>query len=67
MRKFDKNPVQTHQNNKSDYPWELDHMFVTEELYDRLQQIEVHAYSERSDHYPIVVATGGLEPPTSAL
>ena len=54
MRKFDKNPVQTHQNNKSDYPWELDHMFATRELYNRLQQIEIHAYPELSDHYPIV-------------
>ena len=54
MRKFDKNPVQTHQNNKSDYPWELDHMFVTKNLYHRLQQIEVYACPELSDHYPIV-------------
>ncbi len=54
MRKFNESPVQTHQNNKSDYPWELDHMFATRELYNRLQQIEIHAYPELSDHYPIV-------------
>lgn len=54
MRKFSKEPVQTHVHNRSKFPWELDHMFATEGLYQRLSSIEVVASDGLSDHYPIV-------------
>ena len=54
MRKFNSSPVQTHRNNKSNFPWEIDHMFATEGLYQSLSAIEVVKTDELSDHNPIV-------------
>ena len=54
MRKFSAEPVQTHYHNRSRFQWELDHMFATEGLYQRLSSIEVIAADGLSDHYPIV-------------
>lgn len=54
MRKFSSDPVQTHHNAKSEFPWELDHIFMTKELYDRLRNIETIEVPELSDHDPIV-------------
>ena len=57
MKKYQSNPIQIHRNARSKFPWELDHMFVTDELYDRLKSISVfvddHIIS-LSDHNPIV-------------
>jgi len=30
--KYQSNPIQTHRNARSKFPWELDHMFATENL-----------------------------------
>ena len=41
----------------SRYPWELDHMFCTNNLYEKLKNIEVLNNSqveELSDHNPII-------------
>ena len=54
MRKFHSRPVQTHRNARSDYPWELDHMFVTEGLYSKLIKIDVVGAETLSDHDPII-------------
>ena len=54
MRKFNSEPVQTHRNARSEFPWELDHMFVTPNLYKSLTNIEVIAANAMSDHDPIV-------------
>ena len=54
MRKFNPNPVQTHRNARSKFPWELDHMFATEDLYGRLTDIRTVEVPELSDHDPIV-------------
>ena len=50
-------PIQTYRHNRGTYPWELDHMFVTDELYDRLKSISVFVDDHiigLSDHNPIV-------------
>ena len=54
MRKFNSEPVQTHRHARSKFPWELDHMFVTPDLYKSLTNIEVVAATTMSDHDPIV-------------
>ena len=54
MRKFNSEPIQTHRNPKSKFPWELDHMFATDDLYKRLKEITVPEVSNLSDHDPIV-------------
>ena len=54
MRKFNNEPVQTHHNPKSKFPWELDHMFATEELFVGLTDILVPDTQNLSDHNPIV-------------
>ena len=54
MRKFCSSPIQTHRNPRSKFPWELDHMFATEELFDCLTQIDVPDASALSDHDPII-------------
>lgn len=54
MRKFNPDPVQTHRNARSKFPWELDHMFATENLYERLTDIRTIEVPELSDHDPIV-------------
>ena len=54
MRKFGTEPVQTHRNVRSKFPWEIDHMFVTDELYDRLTDARTIEVPELSDHDPIV-------------
>ena len=54
MRKFNSEPVQTHRNARSEFPWELDHMFVTPTLYKSLTKIDVIAATSMSDHDPIV-------------
>jgi exonuclease III len=54
MRKFNAEPMQTHRHARSKFPWELDHMFATENLYERLNNIEVVTANTLSDHDPIV-------------
>lgn len=54
MRKFNSDPVQTHRHTRSKFPWELDHMFATENLYERLTDIRTVEVPELSDHDPIV-------------
>ena len=54
MRKFNDSPVQTHRNARSTFPWELDHMFVTRELFESLTGVEVPDRRTLSDHDPIV-------------
>ena len=54
MRKFSELPVQTHRHNRSKFPWELDHMFATPGLYERLDKIEVINVPDKSDHDLIV-------------
>ena len=56
MRKFHSEPVQTFRAVRGDYPWELDHMFATKELYKSLESIEVISDQKvvsLSDHNPI--------------
>lgn len=54
MRKFSGEPVQTHRHNFSKFPWELDHMFATQKLYECLDKIEVVNAASLSDHDPII-------------
>ena len=54
MRKFNSDPVKTHRHARSQFPWELDHMFATEDLYARLTEIRTIEVPELSDHDPIV-------------
>ena len=54
MRKFNPNPIQTHRHSLSKFPWELDHMFATEDLYNALKDIKTIEVPELSDHNPIV-------------
>lgn len=54
MRKFNAEPIQTHRHARSKFPWELDLMFATENLYERLNNIEVVPANTLSDHDPIV-------------
>ena len=49
--------VQTYRASRGDYPWQLDHMFATESLYDRLKSVHIVANAatiKASDHNPIV-------------
>ena len=49
--------MRTYRHNRGIYPWELDHMFVTPDLYERLKSIEVFvddSILKLSDHNPIV-------------
>jgi exonuclease III len=48
--KFYSEPVQTHRHNRSEFPWQLDHMFATRDLYDHLQSIQVISAQSYSDH-----------------
>ena len=57
LRKYHPNFIQTYRHNRGNYPWEIDHMFATEDLYKNLQSIDVHNSDEinrLSDHNPIV-------------
>jgi len=54
MRKFDSKPIQTYRHSFSKYPWELDHMFVTKELYESLDKIKLLNAPNLSDHDPIL-------------
>lgn len=57
VRKFHENPIRTHKHVRSEYPWEIDHMFCTNELYESLISIEVPdrvVIEEISDHNPII-------------
>jgi|APSaa5957512535_1039671.scaffolds.fasta_scaffold43723_3 exonuclease III len=54
VRKQKSKPVQTFRHNKGNFPWELDHMFCTKELYDCLKRISVQNTKELSDHNPII-------------
>ena len=54
MRKYQLNPIQTHRNARSKFPWELDHMFATEDLYNSLFDINTLEVPELSDHDPII-------------
>ena len=53
VRKYISEPIQTHNHNKSSFPWELDHMFCTKDLYDCLERISVQN-TKLSDHNPII-------------
>ena len=61
MRKFSSQPIQTHRNNKSIFPWEIDHMFATQKLYESLEKIEVVNAASLSDHDPIIADFNFLE------
>ena len=61
MRKFSGEPVQTHRHNLSKFPWELDHMFATQKLYECLDKIEVVNAASLSDHDPIIADFNFLE------
>ena len=54
MRKFNSEPIQTHRHSLSKFPWELDHMFTTEELYKSLIDIKIHKVPDLSDHDLII-------------
>ena len=59
LRKYYPDFIETYRHNilKKRYPWELDHMFCTNNLYERLDKIEVINNShviELSDHNPII-------------
>ena len=57
LRKYHSLPMQTYRHNRGIYPWELDHMFVTPELFERLRSINVFVDDnilQLSDHNPIV-------------
>ena len=50
-------PRRTIYHNKSNYPWELDHMFCTRKLCDSLTEVQIlDNYKEKglSDHLPII-------------
>ena len=53
VRKQISKPIQTFRHNKGNFPWELDHMFCTKELYDCLKRISVQD-TKLSDHNPII-------------
>ena len=48
---------QTYRHNQGSFPWQLDHVFVSEELHDsaRAEVIDSPAVREVSDHNPIVL------------
>ena len=49
--------TRTHRHNRSKFPWQIDHMFVTEGLFEKLSSLLVLEDSEvvkRSDHNPII-------------
>ena len=54
VRKQISKPIQTFRPVKENFPWELDHMFCTKELYDCLKRINVQNTEELSDHNPII-------------
>ena len=54
MRKYQSNPIQIHRNARSKFPWELDYMFATEDLYNSLTDINTLEVPELSDHNPII-------------
>ncbi len=57
LRKYHSLPMRTYRHNRGIYPWELDHMFVTPDLYERLKSIDVFvddSILKLSDHNPIV-------------
>ena len=50
-------PRRTIYHIKSDYPWELDHMFCTKKLYDgltKVQILDIYKAKGLSDHLPII-------------
>ena len=56
LRKYDSDYVQTYRHNRGDYPWQIDHMFATDVLYEKLSSIKVTDNPEihtLSDHNPI--------------
>lgn len=49
--------TRTHRHSRSKFPWQIDHMFVTKGLYNKLSSLLVLEDSEvvkRSDHNPII-------------
>ena len=54
MRKFNPEPIQTHRNARSKFPWEIDHMFATQDLYNSLTKIKTIEVPKLSDHDPII-------------
>jgi len=53
VRKQISKPIQTFRPVKGNFPWELDHMFCTKDLYDCLKRISVRD-TKLSDHNPII-------------
>jgi len=45
---------QTHRNARSKFPWEIDHMFATQDLYNSLTNIKTIKVPQLSDHDPII-------------
>jgi len=54
MRKFNSEPIQTHRNARSKFPWEIDHMFATQDLFNSLTNIKTIKVPQLSDHDPII-------------
>ena len=59
VRKQVSKPVQTFRHNKGKvpFPWELDHMFCTRNLYDSLTKVQIldnYTIKRLSDHNPII-------------
>jgi len=57
VKKFYPDYIQTYRAARGDYPWQLDHMFATEALYNQLESVHVVADAatlKASDHNPIV-------------
>ena len=50
-------PIQTHRHIRSDFPWQLDHVFVNAKANKLISSVEVHeneVIRDCSDHNPIV-------------
>ena len=56
MRKYQSNRIQTRRNARSKFPWELDHMFATKDLYNSINDINTLEVQELSDHDPVIAS-----------
>ena len=57
LGKFHEEPVQTYQHNQGNEPWQLDYLFLSERLKDKLENCYVTEdpnVMNRSDHNPVV-------------
>jgi exonuclease III len=57
LAKFYDHPIQTYRNNKGNTPWQLDYLFLTKRLEDKLEKcyvIDDPIVAKLSDHNPVV-------------